>query len=94
MVFVAVIAGVVAGLLGFLPLFIGLRLTRLANTSSIVGNMGVLMFGVFVSMAVLIVSAVACIKLARDLTLPFVLAEGISLCVVAIVYGIVKMVRK
>ena len=92
--FAAIALGIIAGALSFAPLVVSLRMTRKLASTSNFGNMSVLLIGVFVSLAILIVSAVACIKLARDLALPFVLAEGITLSVVAIGYGVAKMVRK
>ena len=43
---------------------------------------------------VLAVTAVLCIVLARDLALPFVLAEAVALSVAAVVFGVFKLVRK
>lgn len=91
---VAIIVGALCGIASFLPLFFGLRLTRRVNTTSNIANMGALLFGVIISIAILFIAAIVVIKLARDATLPFVFAEAVALIVAAIVYGVVKLVRK
>jgi len=78
----AILVGALCGAVAFAPLFIGLRLTRRANVASNMANMGLLMIGVFVSLAVLFISAIVCVKIARDIALPFVRFPGISFAIV------------
>lgn len=92
--FVAILLGIVVGVLGFLPLVAGLRLTRQANAGSNMVSMSMLLLGVLVSMLVLALPLIIVVLNFRDLVFPFVLAEAIALVVVAIVYGVVKLVRK
>lgn len=86
--------GAVAGVLGFLPLFAGLRLARRATDTSNLGHAGALLLGLLISVVVIFASAIACIVIARDQVLPFVLAEVIALSVSAIGFGFCKLVRK
>ena len=41
-----------------------------------------------------LVAAIAYVALARDLVLPFVLAEVAALCIAAVAFGFSKLVRK
>lgn len=90
----AVVLGALSGALAFLPLFGGLRLARRATSTSNLGQMGALLLGVLLSFIILAGTAIACILVARDLAFPFVLSEAIALIVVAIGYGVTKMLRK
>ena len=56
--------------------------------------MGSLLLGVLVSFLLLFGAALACILLARDFALPFALAEVLALIVVAIGFGVMRLVRK
>lgn len=91
---IAIVLGALAGIAGFLPLFAGLRMTRRVTDTSNLGHAGALLLGMLISVAVLFVTAIACIVLARDLVLPFVLAEVVALSVTAIGFGVSNLVRK
>ncbi|WP_080798793.1 hypothetical protein [Arabiibacter massiliensis] len=90
----AIVLGALAGIAGFLPLLAGLRMTRRVTDTSNLGHAGALLLGVLLSFIVIFVSAIVCIVVARDLVLPFVLAEVAALAAAAIGYGVVKLVRK
>lgn len=90
----AIVLGALSGFVGILPLFFGLRLTRRVTDTSNLGHMGALMLGVLVSFIVLFATAIICVVLARDLALPFVLAEAAVLIAAAIGYGVYTVVRK
>lgn len=91
---VAVVLGALSGIVGFLPLLFGLRMARKATSTSNLGHMGALLLGVLLSFVILFAAAFACIIAVRDLALPFALAEVLALIVVAIAYGVIKLVRK
>lgn len=86
--------GVISGILAFAPLGVGLRASRKVTRTSNFGHASILLLSVLASFAVLIVPVVICITWARDVVLPFVLAEAIALSASAIVFGIVKSVKK
>ena len=90
----AIILGFLAGALGFLPLFIGLRMTKKVTETSNFGHMAILMLALLISFVILFATAIVCINVARDLVLYFVLSEAIGLCVVTIGFGIARAVRK
>lgn len=92
--FVAILLGILVGVLGFLPLVGGLRLTRQTNAGNNMVSMSMLLLGLLVSMLVLAIPLIIVVLNFRDLVFPFVLAEAIALVVAAIVYGVVKLVRK
>ena len=52
------------------------------------------MLGVLLSFAVLFLAAIACVVLARESAVPFVLAEAAVLVACAIGYGVYTFVRK
>lgn len=90
----AVLFGALSGILGFLPLMGSLALAKRVTSTSNLSNVSSLLLGLIGSMFVLAVTAVLCIVLARDLALPFVLAEAVALSVAAVVFGVFKLVRK
>ena len=90
----AIVLGAVSGVVGFLPLFIGLRLTKRVTATSNFGYMSILIISLIVSFALLFVFAIVCVNVARDIALPFALAEAVALSVTAIVFGVKRMVRK
>ena len=90
----AIVLGVVSGILGFLPLYMGLRLARKATPTSNLGHAGALLLGVLLSFLILVAAFIVCIFVARDLVLPFVLAEVGGLVVSAVAFGFSTLARK
>lgn len=90
----AIVIGLVVGALGFMPLVAGLKLARKATATSNLGEAGGLLLGVFGSFAVLLIPAVICIVVARDMTVALVLAEACALVIAAVVYGVSRLVRR
>lgn len=90
----AIVLGALSGALGVLPLFLGLRMTRRVTDTSNLGRAGALMLGVLLSFVILFLGAIACVVLARDIAVPFVLAEAAVLVACAIGYGVYTFVRK
>ena len=92
--FIPVLFGAIVGVLGFIPLFICLKMSKKVTKTSNFGYGTTLLLGVFASLLVLFSSVLICYFAFRDVILPFVLAAAITLCVVAIVYGIYTAVRR
>ncbi len=90
----AIVLGAVSGILGFLPLYMGLRLARKATPTSNLGHAGALLLGVLLSFLILVAAFIVCIFVARDLVLPFVLAEVGGLVVSAVAFGFSTLARK
>lgn len=91
---IAIVLGLLAGALGFAPLVFGLRMTKRTTATSNFGPMAILMLCLLVSFVILFAAAVICVQVARDLALPFALAEAVALCVVTIGFGISRIIRK
>ena len=88
----AIVCGVLSGVVGFIPLFIGLRLSRKATAASNFGHMSILILSLIISFIVMFGLAMLCIAIARDYAIPFVLSEAIALSVAAIAFGLKKSV--
>lgn len=86
----AILIGAAAGFIGFVPLFVSLRLSR--RSSSIepltAGLYG--LSGVFVSLIILVVALIICSQVARTFILPFGIAEMLVLIVSTGVYVVYK----
>ena len=89
----AIVCGALSGAIGFLPLLVGLRLTRRVTATSNFGYMAILIISLIISFAVMFAFAGICIAVARDLAMPFVLSEAVALSIVAIAFGFARMRR-
>lgn len=86
----AVVAGVIAGFLGFVPLFASMRLSKKSLTLSTANTAMQGLVGVFVSLIVLAAALIVCAKVARDAVLPFGLAEMLALVALTSVYTLFR----
>jgi hypothetical protein len=84
----AIVGGLASGLLGFVPLMLGLRITHKKTFASTATSMLVLFGALFISFVLMFLLAVLCISIDKSLALPFVFAEVIALCAFAITYGV------
>lgn len=84
--------GALSGVLGFLPLFLALRLSRRSTSVQALtaGLYG--LGGVCVSMIVLVVCLIACAMLARESLALFVAFEGVVFLACTIVYVLYRNV--
>ncbi len=90
----AIALGLLSGALGFVPLLVGLRMTKKVTETSNFGHMAILMLALVISFVILFAAAIICINVARDMALYFALSEAIGLCVVTIGFGVARAVRK
>lgn len=91
---VSILLGLIAGVISFSPLIVGMRLARKATSTSNLGHAGALLLGVFLSLILLVAFVAVCMFVARDQAAPFVLAEAVGLCICAAAYGVFRLVRK
>ena len=91
---VAIVVGLVVGVGCFTPLIFGMNLARKATPTSNFGHAGSLLLGVLLSLVILAVATVACVMLARDLAVPFVVAEAVGLIAAAVAFGVTKQLGK
>ena len=90
----AIVLGAISGVLGFLPLYGGLQMSKKVTRTSNFGYAGTLLLSVFVSFVILVGTLIVCVVLARDMVVPFVAAEAIALVVTAVIFGIMKRARR
>jgi len=88
----AIIIGIIAGALSFLPLLGALVMTQRLSSTSNLSHASTLLLAVFGSMVVLFGSAVICIFIDRADILPFALGEAVGIIVVAVVFGVRKFI--
>ncbi len=88
----AIAAGIAAGIVGFLPLFISLRLARRSESLSAMGAGLYGLAGTFVSLIVVVVAMIVCAVVARELILYFGIAEIVALIVSTSLYVVYKNV--
>jgi LytS/YehU family sensor histidine kinase len=88
----AIVLGVVSGIVGFIPLFVALRLSRKSTSVSPLSAGLYGLAGFFVSLVVVAVALIVCALNARDLVVPFAIAEIITLVVATSVYVVYKNV--
>ena len=91
---VAVLLGLVVGVGCFAPLVFGMNMARKATPTSNFGHAGSLLLGVLISFVILGAATVACVMLARDLAVPFVVAEAAGLIASAVAFGVTKQLGK
>lgn len=83
---VAIVAGVIAGFIGFVPLFMSLRLSRKHPSASVANAALYGLGGVCVSLVIAAALLIACAMLARAYVLPFGIAEIAALVLSTAVY--------
>lgn len=85
---VAVVLGVLAGAVSYLPHVVVTRKARtLVTAGNVAGQLGWFVLAVAVSFALLVVALVACKLAAPDVILPFAVAEIVTFVVVVVVAG-------
>lgn len=89
---IAVIAGIAAGIVGFMPLFVSLRMARRSASLSAMSTGLYGLAGVFVSLIIVAVALIVCAVAARDQVLPFGVAEIVALIVSTSAYVLYKNV--
>ena len=87
---VGVVAGIIAGLVGFLPFALSLRFSKRHPSDSIAQTALWGLGGFFVSLVVVVVALIVCSKVAHDLVLPFGIAEIIVLIVATSLFVVAK----
>ena len=92
---VAIIAGLMVGAVGFIPLFIGLRMTRRVTRTSNFGHMAILLISLVISFGVLFALAlVVNANAPKDCAMAFAFCEAIGLSIGAIIFGLTRLKKK
>jgi hypothetical protein len=90
----AIVVGVVMGVVAFAPLGATLQLSKRVTSTSNLSNASVLLLGAFVSVLVLAASLILCVLFARDIALPFTFAVAASLVLSAVCFAVYTALRK
>lgn len=90
----AIPLGVISGVIGFVPLVVGLYLTKRNPQEGNFAPMMKLLLGLFASFILLFVAAVLFAMYDKPSALAFVISEVIALCASAIGFGVWSQVRK
>ncbi len=87
-----IVLGIATGVLGFLPLFLSLRLSRRSTSmhALTIGLYG--LAGVAISLVILVAGLIACAMLAREGLVGFVVAEGVVFLACTIAFVVYKNV--
>ena len=89
---VAIVLGIIAGFVGFLALFAALRLSRRSTSTSPL-NAGLYgLGGSCVSLLIVAVALIICAITAREMVIPFAIAEIVVLIVATVIYVLYKNV--
>ena len=91
---IAILLGAILGVVGFIPLFIGLRLTRRVTATSNFGYMSILIISLIVSFVLLFVFAALFFGFDHDNGIPFLFAEVVALSAAAIGFALWQMLRR
>jgi uncharacterized membrane protein YhaH (DUF805 family) len=89
---VAIILGILAGAIGFIPIFVAIRISRHSTSTSVMSAAACGLLGSLVSLIVVVVELLLCSQLAHDVLLPFGIAELLALIVVTATYVVYKNV--
>lgn len=91
---IAILLGLVCGIIGFIPLLIALRISRKAIKAGLGASMGVVLLGLAISFVILIAAMLTVNDLYHDSVVIFVVFCAIGLSISAISYGIYSQVTR
>ena len=86
----AVLVGMVVGAVGYAPYLFAKNRSRHTDPSNPLGYTGWFLFAILVSFLLLFVGIVVCGMLAKDVLLPFAIAEIAVLFALVMFFGLVK----
>lgn len=90
----AILLGFVAGVLGFIPLVIALRMTRYTTHGGTAASMIVLLLGLAISFAILLGFAALFFNYDHDSGIVFLLVEVLALSASAIGYALWYLLKR
>ena len=85
-----IVLGILAGVVGFLPIAVSMRLARRVSSDAIMALATCGLGGIFASLVLLVVMLILCAKLAHDVLIGFAAAEIIVFLACTIVFVLVK----
>lgn len=90
----AVLLGVLFGIIGALPLFGSLRLVKGIPATNTYGFLGLFLGAILISLILLVVPLIVCAKTAHDVALPMAIAEMLVFLVLVIALGVWRIRQK
>lgn len=94
MMVLAVVLGIVFGVVSFLPLLGGIRLVKKIPATNTYGILGLFLACIFFSSILLVVPLLVCAKVAHDVAFAMAIAEVVVFLVLVAILGIRKMTQK
>ena len=85
----AVLAGALVGAVGYAPYVLAKRQSRHTDPAHPLGYTGWFFFAILLSFAILFAAVIVCGMVARDVLLPFAIAEIVVLFVLVIAFGLI-----
>ena len=90
----AVVLGVVFGVVGFLPLLAGTRIVKKIPATNTYGFLGLFLACILISLVLLVVPLIVCAKVAHDVAVAMAIAELIVFVALIAVLGIMRARQK
>lgn len=94
MIILSIIAGVLTGAVSFVPLFLCFSASKKVSKTSNMGYLGLMLIGVSVSILILFTCVILCYFIGNENVLSFTLACSISLCVIAVCFGVYTSISR
>lgn len=94
MMVLAVVLGVLFGVVGFLPLLAGIKNVRKVSATSTYGLLGLFLGCIFISAILLVVPLLVCSKVAHDAAFAMAIAELVVFVALVAVLGIMRARQK
>lgn len=90
----AVVLGILFGVVGFLPLFAGIRIVKKIPATNTYGFLGLFLGCIFISAILLVVPLLVCSKVAHDVAFAMAIAELVVFIALVAVLGIMRIRQK
>ena len=94
MMVLAVVLGILFGVVGFLPLFAGIRIVKKIPATNTYGFLGLYLGCIFISAILLVVPLLVCSKVAHDVAFAMAIAELVVFIALVAVLGIMRIRQK
>ncbi|MBQ6455234.1 MAG: hypothetical protein IJJ32_03990 [Eggerthellaceae bacterium] len=94
MMVLAVVLGVLFGVIGSLPLFAGIRIVKKIPATNTYGFLGLFLGCIFVSAILLVVPLLVCSKVAHDVAFAMAIAELLVFLAFIVILGIMRIKQK
>ena len=94
MMVLAVVLGILFGVVGFLPLFAGIRIVKKIPATNTNGFLGLFLGCIFISAILLVVPLLVCSKVSHDVAFALAIAELVVFIALVAILGIMRIRQK